>query len=1054
MKKKLFLLVSLLTAGALVACSGGGIDVDSLINGGGDDTSSDGGEGGGGDTIRLDGTADEAINKFYRLAQTQGFEITYTSSSTDESNNPVQDSTTVGLKNNIFWVKESVAYQKVDNNLELYNYDASKAYYEYNNVTPETAQTSLQIIVKTFTQSFYQGYGLLEDTQAGYLSAKKSLTYLNREATEYTFAYRGLEGVMDSKIIFDNETGITLKISASVAVATSGDSSGYFEVTSFKVGNAVTLPTLHKTNSGGEGGEGGEGGGGTEQNKFTGHVFTSSGSKLTLFEDGTFEYVVQVRGVLVYIGEYSVSKDGATVVLRVKKKYDGTSYTAVAMTWSFSYAEDKYVLKEADGSEVDFSIVESATPTHENLPDDTGGQGGQGGEGGDTDARFKVSAELWESVVTDCNYVTPNSNYSVRVTTSDNQRGYTQYQFDSGKVRVYTVDPDGVANESYYVRTSDIKGLEYYQDEFGAWVNRESFTGLGSYNESIGLRHAIPFSAVTYNSDTHEYECRSWTNQYGNTFTNISIGFVDNKLAKISFVNPSWDVRFESEFMNYGRTTVTIPELGGGTLTPEQLNDIVRGKVFVFDTATSGAGVVYTNSNFFAGDYITFFSEGDFEFIRHKKVNYVDNTATDVVSCYSGTYQVQEDTDKDGVNDILLVVTKIVEGSYELEDYVSGSMTISGTIKGEFNLLTIPENNGSIKVNYGWDYSQSPTHYEIPEDEPEGAKWPADAIAEYFAQKQYKTALPSLAMEGFTYEFKDGVITMIPNEEHIADDIVANARSILENKGFKLVYLDNEGWLQDFYVDANKQYLIHFMGDNGNAVATITEVNGVLAESLYLSYPREALNNTLPREVDESLPMLEVSGATYILGDSGVGYMLVISLPGKMEASQVMPNLVRKLSSYVAEDEETYTSPGGKIVLNITSQDERVIIIEINYVYDVTYTFVTRQDWIFNDEAKLYAHVWDDDGHTDWIELTKVNNTTLTLTISHNWTGCKLVRFAKDSTIAWQNEGGTIYSETDDIKLGGATASFTFEMHDPNQKALIKNKNGPIGSFFSFDFLA
>ena len=377
MKRKLLFLASLLTTSMLLTACGGF---------GGDDNGNDNSS--GNNSITLPGTADEALNKFYQLAKEQGFEITY-SSVDDETNR--SDSETVGFKNDIFWVKEEVAYKKEGANLEMYNYDAQKGTYEFQGAIPETEQASLDVYLKRYTQAFYVGYEYVQHPELGSFSSKKDVTILGRAATEYTFtyAYEGLSGSLN--VVFDNATGITLKIYGSASDA-STSSSGEFEVTSFKVGNAVTAPTLNKSSGqGGEGGQGGNGEGGQGEgggetvtdvfsNKLLMYVSNEGaslyvGSQLGLFADGKFEFKFTQNGfVIVIFGSYTVaaSKTSATLVVNKVYKDQDKQLSDMSGTYVLSYVSGAYSLAINNGK-VNFN-ASGAQPTHYVVPGQGGGE--------------------------------------------------------------------------------------------------------------------------------------------------------------------------------------------------------------------------------------------------------------------------------------------------------------------------------------------------------------------------------------------------------------------------------------------------------------------------------------------------------------------------------------------------------------------------------------------------------------------------------------------------------------------------------------------------------
>ena len=129
MKKKLLFLVPLIsTSMVLTACGGLG------------------GDGESGNGISLPNTAEQAVNMFYQFASNTGVEITYRVYD-DESAQP--ETYTIGFKNDVFWVKESVAYKKVGTTLESYEYDASKRSYEFQAAVAESGQYSLDYFLKS-----------------------------------------------------------------------------------------------------------------------------------------------------------------------------------------------------------------------------------------------------------------------------------------------------------------------------------------------------------------------------------------------------------------------------------------------------------------------------------------------------------------------------------------------------------------------------------------------------------------------------------------------------------------------------------------------------------------------------------------------------------------------------------------------------------------------------------------------------------------------------------------------------------------------------------------
>ena len=582
MKRKLLFLVSLLSASmALTACGdlGGG------------------GEGGGGNnSITLPNTAEEAVNMFYQFATTNGIEITYRVYD-DESAQP--DVKTVGFKNDTFWVKESVAYKKDGTNLEMYEYDASKHSYEFQAAVTETAQMSLDAMLKNFTAVFYAGYEYAAQGGVGSFSAKQDVTFLSRPATEYTFSYAALDAQASLKIVFDNATGITLKIYGS-ASSGEGNSSAEFEVTSFAIGNAVRVPTLNKpSGQGGEGGggQGGEGGGGQQDVDYFSNkllVYASHqnavlylNSQLALFDDDKFELSFYESNYLVVkLGEYSVASNNVSATLSVKKVYKDRDqkYSAMNETLTLNYADGGYTLQVSASGKVNY-LVSGQPPVHADIPEEGGSQTGE-------DAKYKVTETQWNNIIVNHGLISLTSNFTV-VTT--NSTGQIKYEFDNGKIH-YTFTTSSFVTEIYYEFTSLTNGYVYYRSG-SQWVKQASPSYMDSLYDSIGIL-PVPYSKVSFNSITHAYGCNSWATADSSgaqiIYQNPHFFFEDGNLIKLSYTQG--DVDYLYNYNAYGQTSVTLPQVGG------QTDQNARYKITsaIWEDMILDAGLVSLTSNFTA----------------------------------------------------------------------------------------------------------------------------------------------------------------------------------------------------------------------------------------------------------------------------------------------------------------------------------------------------------------------------------------------------------------------------------------------------------------------
>ena len=1012
MKKRFLTFLSLLLATCLVGCT----DLPSFVSSAGEDDSSENNS-----EVNLPNTIDESVNKLMNLGKTKGFEITFVADSDDEGENSGPESETVGLKNDIFWIKEESAYKKDGTNIEVYNYDAATQKYEYESSIAETEQLSLDYLIKNFTASFYIGYEIVSNPQVGTLVSEHATTFIGRPAKEYVYQYKGLEGQADINIVFDDETGITLKINAAASTVDGQSGFAVFEITSFKVGDAVTLPVLNKDNGGqgqqgGEGeaanfsniklayvsntnaniyvgsslslfrdgsfelsfldngsltvmigkytvnsdstmatlvvekvykekgkeyiqmsqtwtltyagglyalavsstgivnftdaheqpvhadipNEGGQGGQGEqgETSRFVNHKFDCfrhngatlyNESSLTLFQDGTFEFVFKDSNKLVvFIGVYDVNEADTVATLTVQKVYkeQSNSYTKVNQTWTFTYnTADYYTLTMNASTAPDYEIS-NGQPMHADIPDDPN-QGGTNPE----DERFQVTSAIWNSMIVEKDVVRMDSNFAVRETASDNTVGYTLYEFDNGKVHYYYKDAYGSADQ-YSEFISNIKGYSYYQDNYAAWVKTEIYTGIGSYNNSIGIL-SIPFEKMTYSSANHAYILREWQDPNGATdyWYNISISFDNGKLQKISYEH--WNIRYEFEFYGYGTTTVTMPQEGGGNHpTAEQLNDLVRNKVYVYDSALDNTGSYAYSSKFnefFSGNQISFFTDNSFELTYQRVVNYPTGETANNVYVFIGTYQVQEDSYLRGYNSIYLTVNKVVIDGVLAQDNISEVINVR--ITPNENKVTVWEYDGDFATYYAKSESLTPTHitYTEPVTPPNpGAKWPAEDIASKLATLGINVTLPS------PYNSDDKIVsvTNVIDGESLKIVITFSAAMDAITEMVSYISADNATFAIDYNLCDFDNMVYVYLNTTKDVMLSISYSESAMATTIIVSkktadpYPNEAIVNYLRTNYGSAnLPSLEVNNASYSFSDAG--YLVITPLENNTVAAVI-----------------------------------------------------------------------------------------------------------------------------------------------------------------------
>ena len=543
MNKK-FLLIGALSMSLLMACS----DLSPIAKSSNDDSSSE-------EETVLPTDQKEAKTKLYELAKSQGFLVTYKYKDDD-----VEETQTVGFKNDVLWLEEDSAIKKVDDVLELYSYNDETKAYEYTASVTEGGDMSFESMLDMYTVTFYAGYEYSSLASAFIQVDAKEVTISGRKATEYVCSFLGAGTGADLVIVFDNDTGLTLKVDVSTNEA-GIISTSTFEVISFLTGDRVVIPALNKdTNPDPQP---------DDDNPFSdikldyvsnNNANVYANSSLCLFEDGSFELsFTENKKLVVFLGTFTVSAQNNTATLSVQKVYKEMTneYTKVNETWAMAYSDNIYVLAVSSTGDVTYKLSKDA-PAHLQLPDDkTGGQTNPD----DQDAEYKITSESWADLIVGGGLTTFTSNFTATVHSSDSEKGFNRYELDKGTVRSFYAE-ETIINESYYVYdTNGINHTCYYVDpDMGVWVTRKGYTGIGSLNSSFGIL-PIPFSAVMFSVTAKAYTTAKWTNNYGEEYTNIMFKFNNGYLTNLHFTDKN-GIYHETSFSKYGTTTVTLPEVG------------------------------------------------------------------------------------------------------------------------------------------------------------------------------------------------------------------------------------------------------------------------------------------------------------------------------------------------------------------------------------------------------------------------------------------------------------------------------------------------------------
>ena len=230
MKKILsFLLISLFAL-VLVGCD----PISNVVNGGDDEAN---------DSLEI--TQEESQAKLERM-EDDGYLISFHYSD-DEGDN---GSFKIGAKGNVVWIiteKDGVALVEEEDKVHYYSYEVENGYTYEGTVQKEQGDSFVNAYKLAYTGWLYWA-----NSYNGRLKKGADAKVAGRNCYTYDLDLAGLGGVLGSlagvtslkyKVYVDKELGLTLKVEFS-ATADGESSSFSYEVTEFKTGSQVTVPTL------------------------------------------------------------------------------------------------------------------------------------------------------------------------------------------------------------------------------------------------------------------------------------------------------------------------------------------------------------------------------------------------------------------------------------------------------------------------------------------------------------------------------------------------------------------------------------------------------------------------------------------------------------------------------------------------------------------------------------------------------------------------------------------------------------------------------------------
>ena len=193
-------------------------------------------------------TQEQAKAKVKELGETDGFEISFKYISSDSESSEKSEAT-IGNKDGYFWVyvdEDSKTMWKVDEvNYYIYSYDTESAKFSlaYTYPRAQIEQNGLSVAYSFDLYAPFIYMGNMYDGYEGYHKVKDT-TFVGRSATEYQLKESNGLAYVQAKVIIDKDTGITLYWGVSGADVQGDYGSASYEVTSFKTGANVVVPTI------------------------------------------------------------------------------------------------------------------------------------------------------------------------------------------------------------------------------------------------------------------------------------------------------------------------------------------------------------------------------------------------------------------------------------------------------------------------------------------------------------------------------------------------------------------------------------------------------------------------------------------------------------------------------------------------------------------------------------------------------------------------------------------------------------------------------------------
>ena len=666
-------------------------------------------------------------------------------------------------------------------------------------------------------------------------------------------------------------------------------------------------------------------------------------SFMNLFAEGNFEFIYLNQGKpSAFLGTYLVSEKLDAATLYVTKRYDGVSnmYIEDNLTYYLRLVEgdDGTVYYQYDtqlGSSDRgslFFVDSGVAPTPYDLPDDPNAGGGE------EDKQYKVTEAVWNKWFFKQEHLSSTFNATIQAVSPDGQK---VIEIDQRKIHLTMVDAQGKTTQTFYEYKGNDKYDSYYYNETKAqWIKQEAELGANWFDLDLGLL-PLPFEKVSYNEFQKYYSCSYFKYTpdpeyptYYEEYQNIHVAFLEEKLQKIEYKYLGSQLTFT--YSKYNNTTVTLPSTGGGTVTPDNYNELLRNSVYDYIGLVNAADLTGAEAigTTFTGSYISFFNDDTFEYVRFKDINQA-GTVVDSEVAIIGTFKVVDG--KDASYKVVGLTATMMISNGVTEEVDNETMTIRYYI--EDNQLKMPlDNNGNYNGPCALfsHTNKTPEHYEytgpVVPPQPQ-SNWPLEEIQRGLTSiglaNETIPELQNIASGTVRTTEKSVVITCSFADEVTAASAFAGYASVLMNAEFSPVY-------SSFSDEDDTSYT--FTSKSGEMALTFTYAggtSGTITAEPASKFPSEEVAAYLSSKGwTDKLPDLLLSLDATCQFDSTDKYLLFTVSSGSEDAA------IREIKSILARNsfvnkqflgsngvEEHYVSPNNQYVVYTKNGGNGLVLV-------------------------------------------------------------------------------------------------------------------------------